>query len=267
MVKLLAVDIDGTLINYEQPDISVKDKEAIIKAGKKGVHVVLISGRNYYSMKRFLDDLSIKDYGITINGGIVIDMQNEEKILETYLDTDIAQGLTQIFEEEKVPYAIFGGLKAYAPKKHENHPTVEYLNIEKDNMVIYDDTREFLNTVKVNKYITMTDDKNLDRISSVIKSKYGDRVFVEYGFSGLVEIYPIGMNKGIALKNLADKLEISMDQVMAIGDAENDISMIEAAGIGVAMGNAVKNVKDHADYVSRTIEENGVAYAIEHFIL
>ncbi|MFZ7120239.1 MAG: Cof-type HAD-IIB family hydrolase [Eubacteriaceae bacterium] len=266
MYKLLGIDIDGTIINYEQPNITKRVKEAIFRAKKQGVHVVLISGRNYYSMKRFLEELDVKDFGITINGGIVIDLKSGEKIFETYLDEEIARGLTNIFIQEKVAYAVFAGLNAYAVREFEKNPTVEYLKNEKDNVIVYDDTEDFLSTIKTNKFIAMTDDKNLEKLTQIIKEKYGDKVYVEYGFSGLIEIYPIGMNKGVALQSLANKLQIPMKKVMTIGDAENDISMLKVAGMGVAMGNAIMNVKDHADFVTKAIHEDGVAHAIDKFI-
>lgn len=267
MYKLLAIDIDGTIIDYERPHISDVVKDSVKRAKELGVYIVLISGRNYYSMKRFLEELEVEDYGITINGGIVTDLKTGEKLYEVYLEKSVARGVTEILSRKGVPYAVFAGLNAYAPREYEEHPTVQYLNLEKDNMIIYDDTDAFLNTIKTNKYIAMDTDEELDVLTEIIKDKFGDKVYVQYGLKGLIEIYPLDMNKGMALSNLANKLGIPMEEVMAIGDGENDISMIEAAGMGVAMGNAVKNVKEHADYVTKSIQEDGVAYAIEKLII
>ncbi|MPW26873.1 Cof-type HAD-IIB family hydrolase [Alkalibaculum sp. M08DMB] len=267
MYKLLAIDIDGTLMTFKQPQITQRVKEAIQRAKEKGTHVILISGRNYRSMNRMLQDLDIKDYGITINGGIIVDIASGENISATYLDRSVASGITSIFESEGIPYAIFAGFYTYAPREHEYNNTVEYLKLEEDNVRIYDDTEEFLNTVKTNKYMGMASHEKLDKIAKLIKEQYDDYVFIEYGLREHMEIYPKTINKGIALTSLADKLSIPMEEVMAIGDAENDISMLEAAGLGVAMGNALSSVKEKADYITKSVEDDGVAYAIEKFII
>ncbi|MFZ7132352.1 MAG: Cof-type HAD-IIB family hydrolase [Eubacteriales bacterium] len=266
MYKLIAIDIDGTMISMEKPYITDRVKKAIYKAKEMGVHVILISGRNYNSMTRFLDELEIKDYGITINGCVVMNIATGEKIFETYLDQEVAKGLTEIFIRERVPYTVFADLYTYAPKEFESNSTIQYLMLEKDNVRLYEDTEQFLANIRTNKYMIMADEKKSKSIVEEVKKKYPG-VYVECGAKGHIEIYPIGTNKGLALTKLASQLKINMRNVMAIGDGENDISMLKVAGLGIAMGNAVTNVKSHANYVTKTVDEDGVAYAIEKFIL
>jgi Cof subfamily protein (haloacid dehalogenase superfamily) len=267
MIKLLAIDIDGTLINFERPNISKKVKNTVMAAKRLGVYVVLISGRNYYSMKRYLEDLGIEEYGITTNGGIVLDLKTGKAIIENEMKKDIALGVYKKLEEKNIPYSLFAGLNVYVAEKHRNQPTIELLAKEKDNVIVVDDMERFILENKMNKFMFMDEDHTLDALRDYFEEKYGDCVNVEYGFEKHMEIYPKCLNKGMALEALAEQLEIPMDEVMAIGDAENDISMLEIAGIGVAMGNAIKNVKDHADYVTKSVDEDGVAYAIEKFII
>lgn len=268
MYKLLAIDIDGTLISFKRPNISDRVKDAVRKAKEMGTHVVLISGRNYKSMNRFLEYLNITEYGITTNGSVVVDLTNENILYETILDESVARGLIEIFETENITYTAFAGLYAYAHRKHVENRTIQVLMREKDNVHIYEDIEELFANVKTNKYSVIgKKEDNLDKLIDVIKENYGDKVAVEYGLKGHIDIYPKATNKGIALRKLAEKLQIPMDQVMAIGDSENDITMIEAAGLGIAMGNAFEHVKECADYITETMEEDGVAHAIEKFIL
>ncbi|HCX64554.1 MAG TPA: hypothetical protein DHN33_05025 [Eubacteriaceae bacterium] len=267
MVKMLAIDIDGTLIDFEQQNITSKVKDAVFKAKEKGVYVVLISGRNYYSMKRYLEDLEIEEYGITTNGGLVLDLKTKKRIIENDLDREIAIDVLKEIEKNQVSYSIFAGLHIYAPHKHREDPTIKFLAKEKDNVKYIESGMTFVEENTINKYMFVGKDRVLDAMHKTITSKHGDDVNVEYGFEHHMEVYPKSMNKGIALRGLADELDIDMKHVMAIGDAENDISMLKAAGIGVAMGNAIKEVKDYADYVTKGIAEDGVAHAIEKYIL
>ena len=268
MYKLLAIDIDGTLISFKRPDISDRVKEAVRKAKEMSTHVVLISGRNYKSMNRFLEDLNITEYGITTNGSVIVDVTNENILYEIMIDESVARGIIEILDIENIAYTAFSGLYAYAHKKHEENRTVQVLKREKDNVRIYDDIEHLFDGIQINKFSVIgKNEDDLDKLIDQIKDKYGDIVEVEYGLKAHIDIYPKGTNKGIALTKLAEKLQIPMEQVIAIGDSENDISMIEAAGLGIAMGNAFEHVKECADYITQTIEEDGAAQAIEKFIL
>ena len=129
MIKLLAIDIDGTLINFERPNISKKVINTVMAAKKLGVYVVLISGRNYYSMKRYLEDLGIEEYGITTNGGIVLDLKTGKAIIENEMKKEIALGIYNKLEEEEIPYSLFAGLNVYVSEEHRNQPTIALLSL------------------------------------------------------------------------------------------------------------------------------------------
>ncbi|NTW72677.1 MAG: HAD family phosphatase [Eubacteriaceae bacterium] len=267
MYDLLAIDIDGTLINFEQPDISERVKNAIFKAQEKGVYVVLISGRNYYSMKRFVEELKIKEYGITTNGAVVIDLKTRTKIIETCLSKEMASDICTIIEKADVPYAISADLNVYATEKHAEFSSFKTLAQEEDNLIIIENGQKYTAENHINKFVFVADNEKLSLMYEEIIEKYGDRVNVEHGYEFHMEVYPKTINKGVALTALAKQINIPIERVMAIGDAENDIEMLKMAGLGVAMGNAINNVKDYADYITKPIDEDGVAWAIEKFIL
>ncbi len=267
MYKLLAIDIDGTLISFKRPDISQRVRNAILKAKEKGTHIVLASGRNYKSMSRVLEHLDIREYGITSNGAVVVNLEDETILFEAFVAPHIAQGVTEIVEGADIAHMVFSGLHLYAHKRYEKNPTIQYFQKEEDNLRLYDNSQEFVNKVKINKYSVMGEDAILNKVIKKINERYREELEIVYGLKGHIDVYPKKVGKDIALQKLADKLEIPMNQVMAIGDSENDLAMIKAAGLGIAMGNAFVHVKKQADFVTKAIDEDGVAVAIERFII
>ena len=280
-IRLIALDLDGTLFN---PDSRISEKNlAVIKKMKaQGVHVVIASGRPFAGLPfDQLKDTGI-EYAITTNGSSIYDLESEKCIhdkciFEDPLDDETALTLLDYLLTKDIHMDVFIGGLGYSPlqcvsagEKLAVPPSIKKY-ITKTRIRI-EDIRGFItsNHLRVQKItLNFYPDEN-----GVLKNREEIRAYLEAnpkitcvsgGFRNL-EFTKKGVTKGTALLRLAEQLGVAPEATMAIGDSENDLSMIEAAGIGVAMGNASELVKNHADYITGTNAQDGVASAIEHFI-
>lgn len=281
-ISLIALDLDGTLFNPDS-HISQRNLEVIKKMKDRGIHVVIASGRPFAGLPlNQLKGTGI-EYAITTNGSAIYELESDKCIhdkciFEDPLDDKTALTLLDFLLSKDIHMDVFIGGLGYSPlqcvsagEKLAVPPTIKKY-ITKTRIRI-NDIRGFINSnhLRVQKMtLNFYPDEN-----GILKNREEIRNYLEAnpkitcvsgGFSNL-EFTKKGVTKGTALLRLAEQLGIDADATMAIGDSENDLSMIEAAGIGVAMGNASELVKEHSDFITGTNAEDGVASAIEHFCL
>ena len=266
MIKLIAVDMDGTCLD-SRSRMNEKTVAALKKASEKGIIVVPTTGRNLSCIPHRLKKENFYRYVITSNGACVIDLKESKKIYKSCIPCEIATdilskcknkgfGITAQIENE---YYLQGKLlslagRLYYGKDSENSFCIrnieEYIsrnNFEAEEIQLYFLSKKSVKTAK--KIIS-----EYDNISSA--------------FSGIyVEIFDKNASKGIALSKLADRLGISQDEIACIGDGENDLTMFESSGLRLAMGNAIDSLKEKANFVLPDNNSNGVAYGIENYIL
>lgn len=279
-IRLIALDLDGTLFNPDS-HISQGNLAAIKRMKEQGVHVVIASGRPFTGLPfEQLQGTGI-EYAITTNGSSIYDLESEKCIhdkciFEDPLDEETALTLLDYLLTKDIHMDVFIGGVGYSPlqcisagEKLSVPPSIKKY-ITKSRIRIAD-MPGFIrsNHLRVQK-ITLNfypDEKGIlkhrEEVLSCLEAN-PEITCVSGGFNNL-EFTKRGVTKGTALLRLAKLLEIDPEATMAIGDSENDLSMIEAAGIGVAMGNAQEVVKDHADFMTGTNAEDGVAAAIQHF--
>lgn len=279
-IRLIALDLDGTLFNPDSR-ISQGNLAAIKRMKEQGVHVVIASGRPFTGLPfEQLQGTGI-EYAITTNGSSIYDLESEKCIhdkciFEDPLDEETALTLLDYLLTKDIHMDVFIGGVGYSPlqcisagEKLSVPPSIKKY-ITKSRIRIAD-MPGFIrsNHLRVQK-ITLNfypDEKGIlkhrEEVLSCLEAN-PEITCVSGGFNNL-EFTKRGVTKGTALLRLAKLLEIDPEATMAIGDSENDLSMIEAAGIGVAMGNAQEVVKDHADFMTGTNAEDGVAAAIQHF--
>ncbi len=276
-IKLLALDVDGTLLTNDGK-ITKESIETIKSAQESGTVVIIASGRNFYGIP--LDQMSVVDipYVITTNGAAVYEVKNASCIAEQCLPVEVIVPILDKLMTMDIHISAFIDGKKRTPPGAE-----QYINnlglpdhIKKQLMkepCTMEDFVEYIHSgnAKVQK-VTLNFQKkadgtylNRDEAATILYSCPEINV-VNGGFANL-EMTARGIDKGLGLKLLAKKLDIDMTETMAIGDSENDLAMIKVAGVGVAMENAEEIIKQAADYVTRSNEDNGVAYAIEQFIL
>ena len=281
MYKLVAIDLDGTMLN-QYGIITEKTKKAISKAQEKGVEVMIASGRAITSVKRFSKEINSNKYFISGNGAITYDIKNNKILYENILSKTKALKIIKICEENSIYYNVYteNGIIA----KNLSYNTLYYY---KDNLTKPDENRTHINIVEnVYDYFEQREEKILkimicDEHKTVFNSivrklkelseievlevshmsrkiiKQGtDEIALEYFYT---EVSAKDVDKWNALEEIIGLMNISKEEVVTIGDNANDLKMITNAGLGVAMGESAPYVKQSAAIIAPTNDEDGVA--------
>ena len=264
--KLIALDMDGTLLNSHNR-VSKRTYEAIKKAEEKGVSVILATGRLYESAKYYVEKLGLKNPIISSNGALVHDIDGNV-IYENLLGNKSLEEVLKILEDHKLYYHLYTTDTVYSKTIKLEMLKKFYSDFQGElliNTETFKDYRELLG-LKFNKLLSISESK--EKLSKLEKDlKRIGKIEVTSSLANNLEIMNENVSKKTALKYLSKRLNIRPMEIVTIGDNKNDISMIEYAGLGIAMGNATNIVKLKADYVTDTNNDDGVAKAIEKFIL
>ena len=271
-IRMVALDLDGTTFNTAGL-ISERTVKAIEAAAEKGVHVVVSTGRSYMSLPDHIKDVKGIEYAITSNGAHVNRVGSGEAIYNDYLDPGAVKEIARIKEKTGADLEVFIKGQAYTDES--------YYNDVRDNGCEYRNAEYVLWSRKPVEDVTgmMLDAKdeieNVNFIYSTLDKMEEARPEVESiknatitsSFQNNLEVGGPNTSKKTALLWLMDKLGLSSEELMCCGDAPNDIQMAEFAAIGVAVANAWGGLKDHADYITASNDDDGVALAIEKFVL
>lgn len=269
MYKLVTIDMDGTLLN-SNGEISQENVKAIKKATEKGVKVVIATGRGIKSLGKFIDQLGFgnKEGYVITNNGVSL---HSTKTLEC-LKSNIIEG------EELKKLCGFGlELGAFLHVYDYSGSCIvlednEFTRFEKDHVRIPTiiDPNFYKNMDKNNKafkVLYLSNEKKIEEIYNKIPESMKEKYTVVKSLPFVIEVFDKKCNKGNAVKDLCKIFNITTEEVISIGDQNNDYEMIKYAGLGVAMGNAVDSLKNIAKYVTDTNDNNGVAKVINKFIL
>ena len=267
-IKLLALDLDGTLYNKKKR-VSDENKAALKAAQAKGVKVVITTGRPLKAIGGLLEELSLisaDDYSITFNGGLV--QRNTGEILDkSELNRQHLNRLYTVFEPLGLPLDILSDGTVYSLASRGHHSLYHKAN-PLLTFVEVADLAAVPEHIVYNKAVSVIEAAYLDQqIQKLPESLYNEfEVFKSRDI--ILEIMPKGVHKAVGLERLTKHLGLKSSQVMAVGDEENDLSMLAWAGLGVAMANGTAAAKAAADTVTkRTNDEAGVAEAIHNYIL
>ena len=258
-IKLIAVDLDGTLLNDKQ-EVSTKTKEALQRASKMGIKIVPCSGRPFPGIKEYLDELDLKDpnqYVVAFNGALVLNSEGRP-IVEELLDYNDFIFFEKIAQQLKANFHIEVRDKFITIDHFINY----YLSRESwlTRMPIKED-------IKFTKAMFSGSAAEMRKIYRKLPKEVIEKYNVSTSDETLIEINSKKASKGNALRELAKKLNIKKDEVMIFGDQKNDISMFDIADFyKVAMGNAVSEIKERANYVTKTNNEDGIAYALRRLV-
>lgn len=268
MIKLVAIDLDGTLLNSKK-EISARNKEALAQAKAAGVKIVICTGRPLAAIGIYLDALNLRDngdYSITFNGGLVQKNDTGEIIEKASMPVENVHDLFELAKSLNVPLDILSdGLVLQLPTTQDHESLYSQLN----KLLTYESYELAQLTADriYNKAVIAVDQTYLDEQIKKIPRPFYDRYEIIKTRSNLLEFMPKGITKAYGISLLARDLGIKQEEIMTIGDEENDLPMIEYAGLGVAMENAVAKVKDLADVITDTNDNDGVAQAVEKFVL
>lgn len=265
--KMLAFDIDGTLVNSDKK-ITEATKTAILKAAQQGSIIVIASGRPIQGLWKYARELELekyKGYLLAFNGGRVVSVADQRVVSEELVPARFYKKIYDLAKENNVNILTFDG-DTVISENIEN----EYLNIEvklnglKKRQVanLYEEL-----DFEVNKFLMMDDGDYLGEVEKKVYNALHNELDVYRSEPFFLEVLPKGINKGKALEKLIGELGIKREELMTFGDGYNDVTMIEYAGMGVAMGNARDVVKEKADYIAKSNDEDGIVEVIEKFVL
>lgn len=290
MYKLLAIDLDGTLLD-SYGEVSQNTRKALLEAKNQGIEIVLSSGRNIDSVKNLAKELGVDNYLISGNGAVVYDIQKEKIIYDKFLEKEKVLEIAKICEENSIYYNVYTEKEILT--KSLNYNVLFYYNEnlkkteEKRTQInIVDDVIKYIendNTDRILKITICEKDKlifnsilrkinelpNLDVLEVEFMSrkkvkKGSEEITLEYFYT---EVTNENVNKWTALEVLMNKLGITPNEVVAIGDNMNDKEMVENSGLGIVMGNSNPKMKELGNVVVKDNNSEGVCEAIRKFLI
>lgn len=275
-IKLICIDMDGTLLNSNH-EISERNKEALRQAKKLGVNIAITTGRLFGSARYYSNLIGIENTPVIASNGAYIKTNYEDiPILENSIPKEIAIEIYKIIKKHnlKINFNSWDTLMREDEVPDDHAYTIMNKQLPEDKKVKFIINSNFISAIenfdgKILKGIVI-ERENLDNLWAAkdeLKEIFGDKLHVVSSGTDNIEIMIGTTSKGNAVAHLADILNVNAEEVMCIGDSENDISMLKFAGIGVAMGNGLQMVKDIADYITDTNDNDGVSKAVEKFVL
>ena len=272
--KMICIDMDGTLLNSKH-EVSERNKKAIKEAIEKGIVVAITTGRIFKSAKIYADLLGIETPIVASNGGFIKEQDKEEIIYKSALTYDQLKVIDSVIKKHNlnVYYNLYNGI-ILEKTLNENHAYKQTNRKVKRN----EDKITILENVDVDKAFKENEgdilkaicieNENIDALNRAKKElREIEGLEVVSSWSNNFEVMPKGTCKWSGIKQLAKILGIKENEIICIGDSENDLSMIQNAGFGIAMGNARKDVKEAAKYITDNNECDGVGKAIEKIVL
>lgn len=268
MIKLIAIDIDDTLLNT-QHKITAQTKSALQEALNNGVKIVLCSGRPLAGVSPFLDQLGItgeKQYVITYNGGLVETVAGQVLSRQTLNNADYRR-IVKYVEANDMQYYVLDDQSNVYTSNHDINRIAVVQAWENSAGILVREPDELPNDFEITKAAIVGEKETLDGYEQPVKTEFGDEFYVVRAADNFLEIMHQGVNKGIGLQKLTELLNFDRNEVMAIGDEQNDIPMFNFAGTAVAMGNGSKLAKEHADYITDTNDNDGIAQILNKLVL
>ena len=268
MIKLVAIDMDGTLLNSKK-ELLEETKQYFKDFHKKETDTLLVlcTGRPESGIRPYLKDLGYLEenhYIISQNGANIYESRTGKRVMDAFLESAAIQKWIELGKKHEI--SVMGaGVDYYYCFDQEPTEWMEFDVKLVSGKLKRIPTKESLNT-DFYKILLMGDEEQLNEFETFIPEEWRDEFYVVRSQKYLVEVLTKGVNKAFGLEKLAQKLNIQPSEIAAIGDAANDIEMLEYAGLAVAMGNASEEVKAIADIVTDTNENNGVIKAIDQLI-
>lgn len=263
MYKLIAIDVDDTLLS-DNLTVSEETRGAMAAAIEMGVTVTLATGRMFASAQKIAKGINLNVPIITYQGALVKTLLDGQVLYERSVPADAARELYDYCKKHGLHLQSYVNDELYGTE--DNDRIKAYSKLSNIPYLIEPDFSKLIDQ-PTNKMLMIDEPDRLDEIAVELQSIIGDRVHITKSKAHFLEFMHKEGTKGHALKYMAQHIGCSMEDTIAIGDAWNDREMIQAAGLGVAMGNAVPMLKEIADYVTLSNNEDGVKHVIEKFIL
>ena len=271
-IKLVAADMDGTLLNKDRK-VTKYTKEVIKKAIAQGVYFVPATGRAVNALPEELKQIDGIRYGIFSNGATIYDLKEEKVVYKNHFETKRVLQLMEFLNQFDQIQSVSLNGQSYASKGGMRN--IDYYELDPNTKAIVEGTRVLVDDLEL---FVKEQAESVEKTTLLFKTmEERQRVIEALGqfddiqFSSSLpknlEISKKGCNKGDGLLHLAQALNLKREELMACGDADNDREMLEAAGFAVVMENGLDSMKAIADYITVSNQEDGVAKAMEKFVL
>ncbi|EJX10581.1 haloacid dehalogenase-like hydrolase [gut metagenome] len=261
--RLLVLDLDGTLTNSKK-EITPRNLKALIRLQQNGTRLVLASGRPTYGIAPLADQLEMREYSgyiLSYNGGEIIDWSTGEMLYKNLLPDEVLPILYKTAVQNNQAILTYDNEYILTENPEDKYVLKEaFLNKMKIRPV-----ENFLESIPrpIPKCLIVGEPAQLMQTEAELSLKLQRTISVYRSEPYFLELVPLGIDKARSLAVLLEKLKMTREEMVAMGDGYNDLSMIEFAGMGVAMANAQEPVKQAADYITLSNDEDGVAAAIE----
>ncbi len=266
-IKMIGLDLDGTLLTSDKRLLPFT-RQVLTEAIERGILVLMATGRPYTGIPEELRNLSGMRYALTSNGARILDTQTGKVLIEHLLPLKSAKKALEILRKYDTLQEVYFEGQGYAEAKK-----LDQISRYHHNPHMWEYVRSSRKAVPSLPELIDRENQDMDKVQALFADmgelgqawkeleQYEDLVLVSsLGYN--IEINAVGVDKGTGLMELGELLGIRPEEIMACGDGDNDIQMLERSGIGVAMGNAEEKVKAAADYVAETNDEEGAAKAI-----
>jgi Cof subfamily protein (haloacid dehalogenase superfamily) len=263
--KILVLDIDGTLTNSNK-EISSVNRDSLLKLQQTGVKVVLASGRPTFGIEPIAKEIELAQYGgfiLSFNGGKIINYNTGEVVYELNLPNHLLPEIYTIAKEHHLAILSYDD-KSIITESGDDHYVKKEAFLNKAPIQQVDSFLEAIPT-KISKCLIVGHESEIAILEKKMQAYFGKHINVFRSEPFFLELVPKNIDKAASLERLVNHLGITKDEMIACGDGFNDLSMIQYAGLGVAMSNAQEIVKQSADYITLSNDEDGVAHIIEKY--
>lgn len=261
----LALDIDGTLTNSKK-EITPEVHAEIRRLQEAGIPVALVSGRPVLGMKHVADELDFSDYNcyiLAFNGGKVIDCKTNKVVFSQTIPLPLAKEVCAAAKDYDVAVVTYKGEYIISSDPDNQYTRIEsyVTRIPVRGVESMEEEVDF----EPDKFLFVGEPSYLESILHEMQKRFEGRLNIFRSEPYFMEIVPLGIDKAKSLDRLLDRLGLTSEQLVACGDGFNDVSMVNFAGMGVAMANACAETKAVANYIAPSNDEDGVADAIRKF--
>lgn len=264
VIRLVALDLDGTLVGPNLT-ISPRVRETIARARERGTEITIVTGRMFAATKPFAQTLGITGAVVCYQGAAIFEAATGAVLRETDVDQDVTRKVLAWAEEHQVHAQCYSGDRLYV--QQINRFSQRYTDLAKVEPTVVPSLRAAFADRPSIKIVLVDDPGPSEQHLAALQPLLGDRAYITRSHVDFVEVLSPDVNKGEALAFVAQRYGATLEQTLAVGDAWNDVPLLAAAGVGVAMGSGPPELLARADAVVGDVAHDGVAEAIERYVL
>ena len=264
MIKLVAFDLDGTLVGRDLV-VRPRVREAIARMRDAGVRGCIVTGRMYQASVSFARDLGFDTPLVCYQGAAIVDPVSDEVLRSQPVDPETVGRILDLAQEHQVHVQLYRNDEYYC--EHRNRFSDLYAHLSGVEPVLVESLRSTFAFSPATKAVMIDTPERVAEKIEPVRAALGERAYVTRSYPEFIEMMNPHVDKGEALRFVAERLGIDRTEILAIGDSWNDAPLLRAAGFGVAMGNAPHELRDVASAVVADVEGDGVAEAIDRYIL